>query len=1056
MKRIVIIALINFLILNVFAQTRITGTVVDATGLEMIGSSIVQKGTTNGVITDINGKFTLNLLPNAEKILVISSVGYVKQEVDVSSRTNINVTLLEDRITLDEVVVVGYGTQKKVSITGSISNVSSKDLTDVPVTSVSNALTGKVSGLVTRQVSGRPGDDAAQLFIRGQASFNSTAPLVLVDGVERSFNQIDSEDIESISVLKDASATAVYGVRGANGVILVTTKRGDEGKSKISLSSEYGITHFTAIPQQLNAENTARLQREGSGNDGLDITSSGNTNYFPTSEYDMYLYRTQLKPFTHPDNDLVDIFTKPGSRQRHNLNISGGNKVLKYFVGLGYLEQSGMFQTDVNELREHPTFAKLISLSPEVDKALVNQDYNPEYMYRRITARTNLDINISEDFSIGIDMSYRFGNQNRPAAYSIIDNNSDGEDLRLFAMFIRNPPQAFPLIHANGAMSAADTRWRQNPLITLAYTGYRNDTDNDMELTAKFQYNLRKLVKGLTIDGKYAFDNSWGNFRGMGWRPFVYNYNDATKVYTQGLNGFLPKIDSSKDSPISREYAELAVRYNKTFNSVHKVSGVVLTNFRSSKARSGEYSYVPHIYQALVGRINYDYNERYLIEFNMGYNGSNRFAEGHRYDFFPAVSVGWVPTNEPYFPKNDILNFAKFRASAGQVGNDNLGNFSYYYRSSFSNINYTRYSFGTNHNPYINGLMEGSLSNELITWETATKYNVGFDSQWLKSKLSFNFDFFQERRTDILTNPGQYVIASGTQNETNANKGKVIALAPSNFGIVENKGFEAELGWNDKIGQFQYFAKGMFAFARNEIIERSEEAQPYDYLYRKGNPIGQFYGYQFMGFFQSAEEIAAAPQQFGLTNVVPGDMRYKDINGDGIIDQNDETPIGYSTVPEITFSGQFGFSYKNFDMSLMLQGATNVTVNPTNEIGWDNRFGAFFQEHLDRWTPETAATATYPLLRKASLPNTNNYYTSTFWLKDGSYLRLKNMQVGYTIPRKVLKKTPLNSVRVYANGFNLLTLTEVTYVDPEMDPSKSNGFYYPQQKVYNVGINVTF
>jgi TonB-linked SusC/RagA family outer membrane protein len=577
-----------------------------------------------------------------------------------------------------------------------------------------------------------------------------------------------------------------------------------------------------------------------------------------------------------------------------------------------------------------------------------------------------------------------------------------------------------------------------------------------MELTAKFQYNLRKLVKGLTIDGKYAFDNSWGNFRGMGWRPFVYNYNDATKVYTQGLNGFLPKIDSSKDSPISREYAELAVRYNKTFNSVHKVSGVVLTNFRSSKARSGEYSYVPHIYQALVGRINYDYNERYLIEFNMGYNGSNRFAEGHRYDFFPAVSVGWVPTNEPYFPKNDILNFAKFRASAGQVGNDNLGNFSYYYRSSFSNINYTRYSFGTNHNPYINGLMEGSLSNELITWETATKYNVGFDSQWLKSKLSFNFDFFQERRTDILTNPGQYVIASGTQNETNANKGKVIALAPSNFGIVENKGFEAELGWNDKIGQFQYFAKGMFAFARNKIIERSEEAQPYDYLYRKGNPIGQFYGYQFMGFFQSAEEIAAAPQQFGLTNVVPGDMRYKDINGDGIIDQNDETPIGYSTVPEITFSGQFGFSYKNFDMSLMLQGATNVTVNPTNEIGWDNRFGAFFQEHLDRWTPETAATATYPLLRKASLPNTNNYYTSTFWLKDGSYLRLKNMQVGYTIPRKVLKKTPLNSVRVYANGFNLFTLTEVTYVDPEMDPSKSNGFYYPQQKVYNVGINVTF
>ncbi|HQB27458.1 MAG TPA: TonB-dependent receptor, partial [Paludibacter sp.] len=1041
MKRIVIIiTLINFLILHAFAQTRITGTVVDAAGLEMIGSSIIQKGTTNGVITDINGEFTINLLPNAEKVLVISSVGYVKQEVDVSSRTNINVILQEDQIALEEVVVVGYGTQKKVSITGSISNVSSKDLTDVPVTSVSNALTGRVSGLVTRQISGRPGGDAAQLFIRGQASFNTTAPLILVDGVERSFNQIDSEDIESISVLKDASATAVYGVRGANGVILVTTKRGDEGKSKISLSSEYGITHFTAIPQQLNAENTARLQREGSYNDGLDITTSGNTNNFPASEYDMYLYRTQLKPFTHPDNDLVDIFTKPGSRQRYNLNISGGNKVLKYFVGLGYLEQTGMYQTDVEELRKHPTFAKLISLSPEVDKALVNPDYNPEYLYRRITARTNLDININDDFSIGIDMSYRFGNQNRPAAYSIIDANSDGENMRLFAMFIRNPPQAFPLIHASGAMSSAHTRWRQNPLITLAYTGYRNDTDNDMELTAKFQYNLRKLLKGLSIDGKYAFDNSWGNFRGMGWRPFVYSYDEATNAYTQGLNGFLPKTESSKSSPISREYAELAVRYNNTFNSVHKISGVVLTNFRSSKARSGQYSYVPHVYQALIGRVNYEYDERYLIEFNMGYNGSNRFAEGHRYDFFPAVSAGWVPTNESFFPKNNILNFAKLRASAGQVGNDNIGGFSYYYRSSYENTNNTKYSFGVTHNPYINGLIEGTLPNELITWETATKYNVGFDSQWFKSRLSFNLDFFQELRSNILTNPGRFIVAAGT-----------VGLPPSNLGIVENKGFETELGWSDKIGQFQYFAKGMFAFARNEIIERSEEAQPYDYLYRKGNPIGQFYGYQFMGFFQSVEEIAAAPQQFGLTNVVPGDMRYKDINGDGVIDQNDETPIGYSTVPEITFSGQFGFSYKNFDISLMLQGATNVTVNPTNEVGWDNRFGAFFEEHLNRWTPETASTATYPLLRKASLPNTNNYYTSTFWLKDGSYLRLKNLQFGYAIPKKTLRKTPLNSIRLYANGFNLFTLTEVTYVDPEMPPGQSNGFYYPQQKVFNVG-----
>ena len=1048
MKRIVIIALINFLLLQVYAQNLITGKVSDATGLEMIGSSVVQKGTTNGVLTDLNGNFSITLLPSASKTLEISMIGFVKQEVDVRSTTKVNVILKEDMVALDEVVVIGYGTQKKVSITGAISNVSNKDLKDAPVTSISNALTGKISGLVTRQISGRPGGDEARMFIRGQASFNSTSPLVLVDGVERPFNQIDAEDIESISVLKDASATAVYGVRGANGVVLVTTKRGDVGKSKISFSSEFGLTSFTALPNILNAENTARLQREGSANVGLDVTSQSNTNNFPASEYDMYLYRTQLSPFSHPDNDLIDIFTKPGSRQKYNFNISGGNKILKYFVGLGYLEQTGMYETDVDQLRKHPTFQKLISLSPAVDKALVNPDYNPEYLYRRITARSNLDININEDLTIGIDMSYRFGNQNRPAVYSIIDGGDSGEGMRLFAMFTRNPPQAFPLILENGSASGADTRWRQNPLVTLAYTGYRNDTDNDMELTAKFNLNLRKLLKGLSMDGKFAFDNSWGNFRGMGWRPFVYSYDDITSTYKKGLNGFLPKTEYSKDSPISREYAEVAMRYNNTFNTVHKVTGVVLGNFRSSKARSGEYSYVPHIYQALISRLNYEYDERYLFEVNMGYNGSNRFSKGHRYALFPAVSAGWVISNESFVPKNNILTFAKLRASAGQVGNDNIGSFSYYYKSTYENskaTNETQYSFGTTHNPYIKGLIEGSLANDLITWETATKYNIGFDTQWLKSRLALTIDLFKERRTDILTRPGQYIIAAGT-----------VSLPPANLGIVENQGVEVELGWNHTLGKFNYFAKGIFAYAHNEIIDRSEAAQPYDYMYRKGYPIGQYFGYNYDGFFQSSEEIAAAPQQFGMIDVVPGDMRYKDINGDGIIDQNDQTAIGYSAVPEITFSGQFGLGYKGFDISMMLQGATRVSVYPRDEIGWDARFGAYFEEHLNRWTPETAATASYPRLRKASEPDKNNYNLSEYWLKDGSYLRIKNLQLGYTIARKYLKKTPINSVRIYANGFNLFTWSHVSYVDPEMDPGQTNGFYYPQQKVYNVGLNVTF
>lgn len=1045
MRRIALVALMCFLMLQAFAQTHVTGTVLDEAGLEIIGASVVQKGTTNGVITDVNGNFSINLLPNAEKTLVLSMVGYAKTEINVSSTPTVNVVMKEDMVALEEFVVVGYGTQKKVSITGSIASVGSKDLTDIPVTSVSNALTGKIPGLVTRQISGRPGGDAAQLFIRGQASFNTTSPLILVDGVERAFNQIDTDDIESISVLKDASATAVYGVRGANGVILVTTKRGAEGKSKISLSSEFGVTHFTAIPRQVNAVNTAILQREGSKNEGLDVTQISNTNTFAAGEYDLYLYDTQLSPFTHPDNDLVDIFTKPGTRQRYNLNITGGNKIIKYFVGVGYLGQTGMYQTDVEQVRKHPTFQKLIDLSPEVDKALVNPNYNPEYLYRRITTRSNLDIQINNDFSIGIDMSYRFGNQNRPAAYSIIDANSDGENMRLFAMFIRNPPQAFPLIHENGSMSSVDTRWRQNPLVTLSYTGYRRDTDNNMEMTAKFNYNLRKVLAGLSLDGKYAFDNSWGNYRGMGWRPFVYSYNPLTGAYRSGLNGFLPRMQTSRESPTSTSYAELALRYNQTFKSLHKVSAVALANYRGRQVSWGQYSYVPHIYQALIGRVNYEYDERYLIELNMGYNGSNRFAKGHRYDFFPAASAGWVITNEKFYQKNDILNFAKLRASIGQVGNDNIGGFSYYYKSDYANIDNTRYSFGTVHNPYTTGLIESTLPNELITWETATKYNIGFDSHWFKSKLSLVVDLFKERRTDILTNPGQFIVAAGA-----------VRLPPVNLGIVENQGFEVELGWNQRVNHFNYFAKAMMAYAHNEIIERSEAAQPYDYMYRKGESIRQYFGLHFDGFFQSYEEIAASPQQFGSQNVIPGDMKYKDINGDGVVDQNDVSAIGHSPIPEITFSGQFGMGYKGFDMNFMLQGATRVTVYPTDEVGWDNRSGVYFNEHMNRWTPETAATATYPLIRKSSIPNTNNYHYSTFWLKDGTFLRLKNMQVGYTVPKKILKNTPLSSIRVYLSGFNILTFSHVSYVDPEMDPDQTNGFYYPQQKVYNVGLNVTF
>lgn len=1043
MKRIVIIALLNFTILQLFAQTRITGNVKDESGLGMIGASIVQKGTSNGVITDTNGNFSITLKAGAPNILQISMVGFIKENIDVSKITSLKVVLKESHLDLDEVVVIGYGTQKKASITGSISNVGADDLKKVPVSSSTNALTGQIPGLVTRQISGRPGGDEAQLFIRGQASFNNTDPLVLVDGVERSFGQIDPDDIESISVLKDASATAVYGVRGANGVVLVTTKRGAVGKSKITFSTEYGITEFMSISRQLNAETTSRLMREGSTNLGLDVSQVANTNQYPTSEYDNYLYRTQLSPFDHPDNNFIDIFTKPGSQQKYNLNLTGGNQSIKYFVAFGYFNQDGMYQTDVNEIRKNPTIQKLIALSPDVDKTLVNPNYDPSYNYKRINARSNLDIQLSKDFKIGIDLSYRFGRKNRPAAYAIIDGG-DGEGLRIFASFMRVNPQAFALLLPNGSYGTTTGQARQNPIVTLAHSGYILSFDNDLESSLNLNYNLHKVLKGLTLDGKFSFDNSWTNWRGMGERPATYSYNSINQTYTQLLANALPKLASVQTSPTTNEYAEAALRYQNSFAKKHNVSAVALVNFSSSSAPivNSDYSYVPHIYQALIGRVNYDYDTRYLLEVNMGYNGSNRFAVGHRYAIFPSASVGWVLTNESFVPQNDFLNFFKFRVSSGKVGNDKLGNFSYYYKSTYSNTGQP-YSFGTTQNTLIPGWIEGALSNNSITWETSTKYNVGFDSKWLKSRLSLSVDLFKENRTDILTTPQQFILSAGTNG-----------LPPFNLGAVENKGFEVELGWNHTIGKFNYFAKGMVAYAHNTIIEKSEASQPYNYLYQKGHPINQFFGYQFVGFFKSYEEIAAAPNQFGASNLMPGDMRYKDINGDGVIDANDMTAIGYSSLPELTFSGQFGFNYNGFDFSMMLQGASRVSIYPSNDVAWD-LFG-YYDSHLGRWTPETASTATYPVLRTAAVANTNNYVLSTFWLKDGTYLRLKNLQIGYTFPKKWFKKTPINSVRIYANGYNLITFDNIQNVDPEMDPNTNNGMYYPQQKIYNTGINITF
>ena len=650
MKKIIILFIcLTSSIWHVCAQTKVSGIVKDAQGMEMIGATVLQKGTNNGIVTGLDGKFTLTLSNKAEQTLLISMIGFIEQSIAIKkNHPFINITLEEDIAQLDEVVVVGYGTQKKVSLTGSISNVGTEDLKSMPVSSVTNALGGRIPGLVTRQESGRPGGDQATMFVRGRASLNDSSPLVLIDGVERPMAQIDPDDIETISVLKDASATAVYGVRGATGVILVTTRRGREGETRISFSSEFGVTSFNRISQTLNAESVSRFMREGAINDGFDPSDTGNTRGLFLSEYDNYLYRTQKSPFTHPDNDFVDMFTKNGLQQKYNVNLSGGNKTVRYFVSVGYFTQTGMFETDVDKIKEHETIQALLAASPDVAKGLYKEGYNSEYKYSRLTTRSNIDINLTEDFKVSVNLAYRFGSQNRPYGY-----DADGQEaLRLFGMFYRNSPQAFPILNANGTYAAADGIWRQNPLVTLCYSGFFLNFNNKLETDFAFKYNLRKLLKGLSIDGKFSYDAGWSNNRSIQQRPNIYQYNPVNGTYKQGLEMVLPTKATNKTAATHRKYAEAAVRYKQSFSG-HNISGLVLYNMSYTSTPGGRYSYVPHIYQALVGRVNYDYENRYLFEVNAGYNGSNRFAEGHRYQLFPAASVGWVPVSYTHLMGTD-------------------------------------------------------------------------------------------------------------------------------------------------------------------------------------------------------------------------------------------------------------------------------------------------------------------------------------------------------------------------------------------------------------------
>ena len=996
---------------------KITGTITDEKNQAVIGASVLVNGTVLREITDMNGHFSIDVPDPDNDQLKISYIGYESKIVDIKGNNVLNISLSQSLTNLDEVVVVGYSTQKKVTITGSISSIGTKDLLQSPQANLSNALAGRLPGLLATQSSGEPGNDASTIRIRGIGTFAGTQdPLIMVDGIETdNYNDIDPNEVESLSILKDASATAVYGVRGANGVILITTKRGQLGKPKISLSTNVAATSFTYLRGSMNSYDYATSFNKAKAYDSY-VTGSYSP---PFTAEAIQKYKTHSDPVFYPDVNWYKYMLKDYSTQtQSNIHISGGTDKVKYFVSLGYFTQEGMLNTSI-----------------------YNPGYNYQIEYKRYNLRSNFDINITKDLVLSSDISDQIGDLRDPN-WSI---NGLMETLSSAS------PIASPGVIDNKIITIQTplgTGWAPpNPYSH----GWKHSYENNLNGSERLNYKMDYLLKGLSLRGAISYKNSNTDAK-------TYNLNGMTYDAEKTSNGykFYPTGDPSAMQfswSIAKKttiYMEGGISYAQTFGN-HTVSGLVLYDQSKTNDPTLEYL-VPSGYQGLVGRVTYDFKNRYLAEFDIGYNGTENFAPGKRFGTFPAYSLGWVVTDEPLFPKNEYVTFIKLRGSYGTVGNDKIGGDRFLYRSTSYSYTTDAYYFGTEGGSRqgYSGSLEGKMGNSLLTWEKSNKTDIGTDMKFFDNKLSLTVDYFLEKRDNILWNRGTIPDIVGAD------------LPAYNLGKMTNRGFDGEIAFNDKIGKFNYFIKGNYTFAHNVIDYEDEVARNYSYLKVTGQRYGQFYGYIADGLFNSWKEVNDPNRpvyQWNNNKIQPGDIRYKDINGDGKIDDNDKVPIGYSNFPEVMFGVSFGGSWKGFDFTVLFQGADKVSNSPSRRTkqGFYNNTGAS-DALLESWTQErydSGLPISYP--RFAADNGYNNYVLSTYWLENARYVRLKNAEIGYTLHGKKLKKLGLSSVRIYTNGNNLITWCHLfAGEDPEYPTGEVNSEPYPVTRVYNFGLSIDF
>ncbi|MES2278123.1 MAG: TonB-dependent receptor [Bacteroidota bacterium] len=1016
------------------APITISGRVVDETGQPLPSVTIRIKGTQIAAQTNKDGVFSIKA--NEGDILQFAFVGYKTVEKTVRGKADLTIKMEPTQTGLNEIVVVGYGVKTKATNVGALSTVSTKNLLQNPVTNLTNALQGRLPGLITQQTSGEPGRDNASLLIRGITTLSSAAasPLVLVDGVERPFGQIDFNEVESISILKDASATAVYGVRGANGVVLVTTRRGVAGAPKISLSSNFGVQTPARLPSFVGSYDYAVLRNEAVLNDNPNAV-------VPYNQQQLDGYKNHTDPYLYPDVDYYKVFLKKFTPQSNiNLNVSGGGKLARYFVSGSYTNQNGIYNFTQGDF------------------------FDASANYKRFNFRSNVDIDATKTTLISINMNAIGAVNNSPYGASGGSATGYGGTGDIFSGLSRTAPNEMNLLNPDGTYGASSrpAKVQRNILGDLQERGVTEQYDNTVEISLVANQKLDAILKGLTAKVNMSFNSYYtqyyNTFRGnsgdiaSAYRRYSVDGTDASGnyIYTQRTGTYNPLISTSSaygDGSNRNFYLEGSLFWNgKTGKS--DLSALVLYNQSrktNNTATSDQLIDFPFSRMGVVGRVTYGYAGKYFAELNAGYNGSENFPAGHRFGLFPSFSAGWLISEEDFIKKRlPAITYLKLRASIGQVGNDAIsGRRFLYYNNSYASG--TGYSYGLSQGSAVGGLAEGAIPTNNVTWERETSENLGLEMNLWGKKLGLVADVFYKKRSNILTTPTSTPLVAG------------ITLPVENIGVVENKGFELEANTMHTIGKVTVWLRGNFAFARNKILAQDEPTPKYPWLARTGQSVGQSFGYLTNGFYNSQAEVDnRTVQTYFSGRLQPGDFKYKDIDGDGFITAYDQVPVGKPTFPEITYGFSTGFSYKGLDVSVLFAGAGNTSMFVTDEAAWEFfNGGKVLSYQLNRWTPATAATATYPRLSSDPQSTDNNYVNSDFWIRDASYIRLKNAEIGYTFAPNFVKKIGLKNLRCYVNGQNLFTYSKgITYLDPEN--RQSRGWYYPQSTVYNVGMSVTF